>query len=392
MIFTQILKVMRGIIFVFLVIIVVSCAKTEPPETVIKKAIEKLENANTFSYDVSSVSKTAYEKDTIQQKSCFEFKKVEYEPYLKAHFTMVRDTLKAYYKTAELFTVNDEEKKITQHNFRDNETLIKVVKWGGNQESLVAVEKALKEFQKDNTFTFMGEEKINGKTTYHFTATTKKNMENRINYFWFDTKTYDLIKLKTIQTVLKNRDVDYTFYICHFENIQYNKEISDGAFSPGRDGSYETIVMDYIAPEPGTPTFLEAGRKAPEWILEDINGNKVKSSYEDKYTFIECWKSDCEPCINSVKGLDELIEKYGTVVNFISINFDRENTQTKHAIDIYKIKYPVLRSNEKFAEDYKIQALPTRFLIDKEGKVLYSTFSTINNRKKEIDSVFRELK
>src|SRR5690606_41194716 len=217
---------------------------------------------------------------------------------------MVRDTLKAYYKTAELFTVNDEEKKITQHNFRDNETLIKVVKWGGNQESLVAVEKALKEFQKDNTFTFMGEEKINGKTTYHFTATTKKNMENRINYFWFDIKTYDLVKLKTIQTVLKNRDVDYTFYICHFENIQYNKEINDDVFSPGRDDSYETIVKDYIAPDPGTPTFLEAGKKAPEWVLEDINGNKVKSSYEGKYTFIESWKSDCESCINSIKSLD----------------------------------------------------------------------------------------
>ena len=231
------MKKSLGILF----LIFISCKKTESPDIFIDKAIGKLENAETIKYDVSAIIKEPSESDTIKRKSSYTFKKVEYEPYLKYHYTLQRDSLYIYYKTAELTTVNEESKTITKYNFRDIHTVKKVVNWGGNQESIAGVIKALKNFKDDNTFTFLGKEILHGKMTYAYSATSEKNKDNTVNYFWFDEKNYNLVKLKTIETTFKFNNPQYRIYICDFSNIIYNPPVNENIFLPVKDTTYKII-------------------------------------------------------------------------------------------------------------------------------------------------------
>lgn len=389
MIFTiKIFIQMRKIIFL-LSLLIISCGQPKEPELVLNKAIETLQNANTVTYDVSSISKKAFVEDTLHTNSTFKFKKIESEPHIGFHFTKKNDKgLNLYYKTLELFDIKKEEKKVINYSFKNNATIRVLHNNSRNQESLMGILNVLEELKKDNTITFLKKEKIDGDLIYSFSASPKSNRGNIVNYFWIDSETYNIIKLKTIKTVFKNNQTGFTFYVCDFKNIKINPEINDDEFSPTYDDSFE-VVINYF--DPNNPTILSVGNDAPEWLLKDMDGNEIKSNYKDKYTFIECWKSSCDYCVNSILPMKRLIDEFGEKINFISVNFDDTIEETKHAIEEHKIDYTVLMANNEFEKDYQIQAFPSYFIIDKTGNIIFSNFSDLNFDEKEISLTMKKL-
>ena len=371
--------------------IYLSCTKPEEPKIVIKKAIDILENANTISYDVASISKTAFIKDTIFANSHFKFKKVEYDPYIGFNFTRKSDsTLNMYYKTLELFNIDKKEKIVTSYDFQDKPSIGVLSKYGGEQESYAGIVKVLKDFQNENTIKFIGKEKVNGKLTYNYTASSKKNLANMVNHFWVDPETYHIVKLKTVKTVFKDKKPDYTFFICDFSNITFNEHIDDSVFVPHYDETYKVVKKEYLGTD--TPTILAAGNKAPEWTLKNLVEKDVSSNYLGKYTFLECWKSACDYCVESFKEMDELIELFEPKVNFVTVNFDKNSYDTNLSMKHYTIKYPVLKATDEFKKDYQINVYPSYFIIDKKGNIIYSKYGRIKDNRKEIDSILKTLK
>jgi len=116
---------------------------------------------------------------------------------------------------------------------------------------------------------------------------------------------------------------------------------------------------------------------APEFALNDLEGNKVKlSDYRGKVVIIDFWATWCGPCRKGIPDFVELQETYGEdKLAILGINLDQGNPEevlamVKKFANQYEINYPVLMANPYVVNAYGgITSIPTTFIVDKEGFV-----------------------
>ena len=118
------------------------------------------------------------------------------------------------------------------------------------------------------------------------------------------------------------------------------------------------------------------GQLAAEIALPSVKGDTIRlSSLKGKVVFLDFWASWCGPCRVSNKSLVKLYSKYKNKgFEILGVSLDDEKQKWKNAIKQDKITW--LQVNDgggweaKTAIAWNISAIPTSFLIDKEGKLL----------------------
>jgi peroxiredoxin len=118
------------------------------------------------------------------------------------------------------------------------------------------------------------------------------------------------------------------------------------------------------------------GQSAADIALPSVNGDTIRlSSLKGKVVFLDFWASWCGPCRASNKNLVKLYSKYKDKgFEIFAVSLDDEKQKWKNAIKQDKISW--LQVNEgggweaKTAQVWNISAIPTSFLIDKDGKLL----------------------
>ena len=152
--------------------------------------------------------------------------------------------------------------------------------------------------------------------------------------------------------------------------------------SAGKEIAAEIATLDRVAP----------GNPAPEIAKNDLVTGKpfTLSSLKGKVVLLDFWASWCVPCRKSnphVKALYEKYRKKGFDVVYVADNDSRPEEALK-AIDQDGIRkyHHVLRGlktlkdangkmtgydkSEDVSEQYAIHFLPTKYLIDREGKII----------------------
>ena len=115
---------------------------------------------------------------------------------------------------------------------------------------------------------------------------------------------------------------------------------------------------------------------AEEIALPSVSGDTIYlSSLKGKVVLLDFWASWCGPCRSSNKGLTKLYPKYKSKgFEILGVSLDDDHSKWKMAIAKDKITW--LQVNEpggwdaKTAMMWNISAIPTSFLIDKEGKLI----------------------
>lgn len=128
-------------------------------------------------------------------------------------------------------------------------------------------------------------------------------------------------------------------------------------------------VVEYKSSESGTAPELAAG----DWInseplkLEDLHGRVV---------LIEFWTFGCYNCRNTlpyIKGWDARYREKGlTVIGVHSPEFDEERKieHLRRQVASLGIMYPVVTDNDfQTWRAYNVEAWPTTFLLDKQGRI-----------------------
>ena len=135
--------------------------------------------------------------------------------------------------------------------------------------------------------------------------------------------------------------------------------------------------------------MLFIGRPAPQFSLQDLNGEKVSlADYKGKAVLINFWATWCGPCKVETPWLVDLRNQYaprGFEILGISAEGDdlapndkegwaRDKAAIADFVQRMHMPYPVLIDGDSLSKPYGgLDAMPTSFFVDRTGKIVAAT-------------------
>ncbi|MBL8676618.1 MAG: TlpA family protein disulfide reductase [Alphaproteobacteria bacterium] len=105
------------------------------------------------------------------------------------------------------------------------------------------------------------------------------------------------------------------------------------------------------------------------------SGSTISSSAsKGKVMIVDFWASWCEPCKASFAAYNELLNKYGKKgLVIVGINIDNDKEKALEFIENNPAHFLVaVDPTKKVAEAYNLPTMPTAYIIDRDGNILYT--------------------
>jgi len=119
------------------------------------------------------------------------------------------------------------------------------------------------------------------------------------------------------------------------------------------------------------------GNAAPEISLKTNKGEEIAlSQLKGKIVLVDFWASWCHPCREANPLLADAYLKYNHKgFEILSVSLDDNKAHWLEAIEQDKLPWKWHASDlkgwdSKVIQDYRVEALPTSYLIDREGKIV----------------------
>ena len=156
------------------------------------------------------------------------------------------------------------------------------------------------------------------------------------------------------------------------------------AFTPGVKS---TASAKEIGKELETMARVQPGQPAPDFEATDVNGKPFRlSSLKGNYVVIDFWASWCVPCRQSNPHMKELYAKYhdkGLEYVYVADNDSQVDAWHKaikddgleafhhvlRGLKMDRTSHTYDRTND-ISDKYAVHFLPTKYLIDREGRIV----------------------
>lgn len=139
--------------------------------------------------------------------------------------------------------------------------------------------------------------------------------------------------------------------------------------------------------------LLAKGTPAPDFTLQTPDGKELSlKDFRGKYVVLDFWASWCPDCRKDAPEVKALWEKYGSdKVAFVGVSFDTEKEKWAEYVKENGLGWdhvsPLAKWKEtQVSQDYKVNWIPSMYLIDPDGKVVFGTVM-IDKLAKELASV-----
>jgi thiol-disulfide isomerase/thioredoxin len=135
--------------------------------------------------------------------------------------------------------------------------------------------------------------------------------------------------------------------------------------------------------------FVRDPDPAPDLKAKDVNGTELNlEAYKGKVVLLNFWATWCGPCRAEIPSLIRIQEAYKDRLQIIGMDVDDDDEEQLRAFVKAKgINYPVAMTSGPIRLAYGgIAALPTMFIINRDGKVVQKHVGLLNPALYEIEA------
>jgi thiol-disulfide isomerase/thioredoxin len=113
---------------------------------------------------------------------------------------------------------------------------------------------------------------------------------------------------------------------------------------------------------------------APNFTLKSMSGKNLKlSEMTGNVVLINFWASWCGPCREEMPLLNALHKKYAPLgFTVLGVNVEEQLDGARDFLSNVPVDFPILLDNtNKVSRQYKVVAMPTTVVVDRDGNMRY---------------------
>lgn len=134
-----------------------------------------------------------------------------------------------------------------------------------------------------------------------------------------------------------------------------------------------SLLCAVLALAPAMPFAAEVGGPAPNCALASLSDsqNYDLAQFRGKVVYVDFWSSWCGPCAKSFPFMGELqreLQDQGLQV--VGVNLDESPEDAKAFLAKHPAAFTVAAdTNQQCAKEFGVQAMPSSYLIDRNGVI-----------------------
>jgi len=119
---------------------------------------------------------------------------------------------------------------------------------------------------------------------------------------------------------------------------------------------------------------------SPEIELPDMQGRQHSlTDYRGNIVLVQFWATYCTPCRTEMPTMNRLLEKMrGKPFAIVTVNMAESPAQVRQFLQEVPVDFPVLLDSDgSTLGRWKVFTAPANFILDKQGKIIYTLYGAI---------------
>ncbi len=233
--------------------------------------------------------------------------------------------------------------------------------------------------------TYEGQKEIDGVPCHVVYVVYQNNTESR----WFFGKE-DFLPRRVDRILSGTKGSAQVLVV---SNLDTNPTMDIGTFRLELPEGFEERLFDPDSFGDMSDKLLPVGGTAPDFSLETPEGKVITlKELRGNVVVLDFWATWCGPCKLAMPGVQRLHDKYqGKPVKVFGIStWERKDADPAAYMKGGSYTYGLLLKGNDAAEAYKLEGLPTFYIIDPNGRILYASAGFLPDKEQEISEVINK--
>lgn len=303
-----------------------------------------------------------------------------------------------YYDTQAFYIIDNINKEVTQSSLENpSPYMFEGNSTGDIINTYFLKNKSINRFLVDSTYrTHIEESKDHLQLIINYPDDEDGEVMNKIKHIYLNKDSTYVSKITfraEIDTLVEYRE-------WYLKNTHFNK-----ARAQDLHNRFLSMTQDYDFKVYQTPKKEKANTSKNPIRINNFKGEFISSQagtfnlddYKGKIVILDFWYRTCPPCIKSIPQLNSIYDAYVTdEVLMFGINDIDTKEKYKYLLDLHiknnDMKYPNVLITGSESDNYDIIGYPTLHILDKSGKVVFTSLGYEENIETKVDSALKSLK